>query len=395
MAKKTFLFIFIIVFLFLFPANVLALGISGSMGEFNFKPNMRVEKRVCVSNSVKGHFEVEMVLTGNMTEYATLSEEHFVLAPKGTPGGVKCIDFVLQLPEKLEKPGTHRLWVWAGQVLGDGGAGPGTMLGGRVELGTDIKVHVPIPGKYIEADMTIESGEVNETVTFTIDAINRGNQTIESAQGTIDVYDSNGKKATYVKTNSKRMEPSVRTELKAEWLANVDPGEYLANATIEYDGFTTFVSKDFRVGSPAAKILNVTAEPVVNGTIGTIKTKVISYWSQNIENAYVTLTAKRGGYSESSQSPSLMLRPWEKVDFVNFWDTSKALGPGEYQGIATLHYLDKTDTEEFTLKVIEKPGFVFPDVMWIIVAILVVIFGVMILLTVRKKKERFAQRKLA
>ncbi|NIO23323.1 MAG: hypothetical protein GTN38_04850 [Candidatus Aenigmarchaeota archaeon] len=354
---------------------------------------MRVERNICIRNSIEGYFEVEMILRGDLTEYATLSEYYLVLAPKSMPGGGKCVNFVLQLPEKLEKPGRHQLWVWAGQVVG--GPEGETMLGGRVEVGTDLKIYVPIPGKYIEADFTVDSREVGEIVTFTISAINRGNQTIESAQGAIDIYDQDRNKIAFVKTNIESMEPSVWTEFKAQWMANVEPGELLANATIDYDGFKTFLSKDFRVGSPTAKILNVTYEPIVNGTIGTIKTEVISYWSQRIENAYVTITAKRGSYSGSSQSPSMVLNPWKKAEFTNFWDTSDAPGPGEYQGIATLSYLNKTDTKEFTLRVIEKPGFVFPDVMWIIVVILIIIFVVLILLTVGRRRKKFKQVRLA
>jgi len=121
----------------------------------------------------------------------------------------------------------------------------------------------------------------------------------------------------------------------------------------------------------------------------------MSYWSSEMENAYVTITAKKGEYTGSSKSSSLTLKPWEKTDFVSFWDTSDAVGPGEYQGIATLHYLNKTDTREFTLEITEKPGFVLPDVMWIVLVILIIIFAVMVLLTVRKKRKRFKQRKLA
>ncbi|NIO20646.1 MAG: hypothetical protein GTN76_07880 [Candidatus Aenigmarchaeota archaeon] len=398
MVKKTLLIIFI--FIFIFPTNVFALGISpGGLGEYDFQPNMRVERNVCVSNSLQGYFEVEMTAEGNLTEYVTISEKRFVLGPKATPTGTKCTDVVVQLPEKLEKPGRHRLWIWAGQVVtGSDGSG-GTGVGGRVRVGADLIIHLAYPGKYVEAELTVESGEVNEIVKFTIDAINRGNQTIENAQGTIDIYDQGRNKIAFVKTNSESMEHSVWTKFKAEWLASVEPGEYLANATIDYDGFSTFTSEDFRVGSPSAKILNVTSEKITNGTIGTIKTTVISYWSQKMENAYVSINVKKDGYSGGSQSASSTLYPWKKTDFVNFWDTSKAMGPGEYQGTATLYYLNGTDTMDFTLEVVEEEwsflDFIVKNPMWIAVIILIIIFAIMAVLTLRRRRKKFIQKKLS
>lgn len=398
MAKKTlFLFIFIF-FVFLFPSNVLALGISpGSLGEFDFQPNMLIKRRVCVSNSVQGYFEVEMVLEGNLTEYATVSEKHFVLGPKGSLTGIRCTDVVVQLPEKLEKPGRYRLWVWAEQVVSGSGGGA-TGVGGRVRVGAPLTIHLAYPGKYVEASLDVESGEVNETVKFTIEAINRGNQTIENAQGTIDIYDQYGKKIASVKTNSESMEHSVWTELKAEWLANVEPGEYLANATVDYDGFRTFTSKIFRVGSPTAKILNVTVEPIINGSIGTIKTEVMSYWSQKMDNAYVSIYITKDGYSGGSQSASSTLYPWKKTTFINYWDTSKARGPGEYSGVATLYYMDKNDSMEFTVKVVKQQrsflDLIEKNPLWIAVIMLIILFVVMALLTFRRKRKKFVQEKL-
>jgi hypothetical protein len=389
---STFLFIFLLSF------NVYSLGIGPSgpvyMPDVNFGPNLRIERDIIVFNTEDYFFPVEMELDGNLTEYATLSEYRFTLSPNGQPGSSKTLKFTLNLPEKLEKPGSYLVAIRAAQVVGGEPGQPGA-LGGRVRVAVGFYVHVPYPGKYLETGMRIENPEVNQTITFIIDAINRGNETIENAEGTVQVYDSQNNFVVSIKTDKKSINPDQTVELKAEWPAfNINPGEYGAAAVIDYDGFKTTIQKDFRIGSPTAKILNVTAQPIVNGTVGMIKTTVMSYWSDKIDNAYVTITAKRGSYSGGSQSPSMILRPWERIEFTNFWDTSDAIGPGEYQGIATLYYLNKTDTMEFTLKITEQPGFAFSDLMLIALVILIVIFAVMIFLTFRKKKK-FVQKKLA
>ncbi len=396
MFKETLITTFFFIFLFSFSAYSLGIGPSGqiSMPDVNFQPNLRIERDIFVKNSEYSYFPVEMEIGGDLAEYGELSEYEFMLAPKGEPGDGRSLKFTMTLPEEFE-PGSHIVAIRATQVLEGEFEGGGTAVGAKVRVAVGFYVHVPYPGKYLETDMEIENAEVNETIVFIISAINRGNETIENAQGTIQIYDSNGNLVVSLKTDKKSIEPGEPVELRAEWLAfNINPGEYGAVVLIDYDGFTTTIHKDFRIGSPTAKILGVTAEPIANGTVGTIKTTVMSYWNSEIKDAYVIITAKKGGYSGVSQSPSLTLKPWEEIEITNYWDTSEALGPGEYQGIATLYYLNKTDIKEFTLEVTERQ-FVLPDLMWIVVVILIIIFAVLILFTLRKRRKRFKQIKLA
>ena len=396
MLKEISISTFFFIFLFSFSVYSLGIGPSGpiSMPDVNFEPNLTIERNMFVINDQDYPFPVEMELGGNLTEYATLSEYNFTLAPKDESGSVKPIKFTLTLPEKLEKPGAYLVAIRAAQVVGGVPSQAGA-LGGKVKVAVGFYVHVPYPGKYLEADMKIENTEVNKTILFIIDAINRGNETIGTAQGTIRIYDAAGKFIVTLKTDAKSVASKEQVEMKAEWPAfGINPGEYYAAVGIDYDGSKTTFQKGFRIGSPTAKILNVSAEPIVNGTIGTIETEVISYWNKNIEDAYVTVTVSKDGYDLTTKSPSIVLNPWKKIKFTNFWDTSNAKGPGEYQGIATLHYMNKTDSMEFTL-IVKEPEFVFPDITLLLVIILIIIFAVMVLYTARRRKRKYIQKKLA
>jgi len=394
MYKVTLITTLFLIFLFSTSACSLGIGPSGpvNMPDVNFEPGLRIDRDIFVTNSESYPFPVEMDIWGNLSEYATLSEYQFTLAPAGEPGSSRSLKFAMTLPEDFE-PGSHIIAIRATQLLEDGSGTPG-YLGARVRVGIGFYVHIPYPGKYVKADMRIENAEVNQTILFIINAINRGNETIENAQGTIKIYDVYGKYVTALKTDTKSINPDQTVELIAEWPAfGIRPGEYGAAVDIEYDGAKTTLQKDFRIGSPTAEILNVTAQTIVNGTVGAIKTTVMSYWSNDIENAYVSVTAIKGDYLGTSASQSITLKPWEKTNFINYWDTSDAPGPGEYRGIVTLHYLNKTDTMEFTIKVVEQP-FVFPDLMWIIVIVLIIIFAVMVFFALRKRKDKFKQKKL-
>jgi hypothetical protein len=160
---------------------------------------------------------------------------------------------------------------------------------------------------------------------------------------------------------------------------------------MHYDGFERDLSKDFKIGSPTAKIINVSAEPIINGTVGEIITKVRSYWDENIRDAYVNIDIKRGEYSASIKSASVTLKPWSDAEFSNYWDTSKAKGPGNYSARVTLHYLDKTDVKTVNLTVVLKKQ-EFP-IQWILMVILLVVL-ISSVFYYRRRKGKFVQEKL-
>jgi len=390
MFKKTFIYL-ILLFFFLSP-SASALGIAPSvMGYFKFVPNQEMEFKVFVYNTDNSPYEVEMDLGGELAEYATLSEYRFVLAPANTEGFTKELTMNLKMPEKLEEPGEYVLKVGANQGI-YGSSTPGA-LGSRVRVATGLFVFVPYPGKYIETDFTIENARVNETIVFKIHVTHRGNETINSIGGIINLYDSSGTLIGIMETNSESLAPDQTKVIGVEWNAiNVKPGNYRAVAIVDYDGIKNQIEKDFRIGAPRVIITNVTHEPILNGTPGKIVVKVRSLWDDNIPNVHARAYITRGIYSDAITSPTISMRPWSEANLELYWDTAEAAGPGEYQVNVTVYFFNGTDSKEITLEVIERGGF---DLIWIVVLLVIIVVVLIAVFYLKRRKRRGVQKRLA
>jgi len=373
MMRKTFLF-FLFVFLLLSPCAQ-ALGIGPTEIEIGFKPNLNYTGVVYVVNSEGYNFPVEMSVDGDLKDYITLSEKEFVLMPKGTPGSIRYVNFTLNLPEKFEKPGAYKSRILATQkVSGE----KGTIVS-RVRVGAILTVYVPYPGKYVEFEVKIENAEVNKTVKFTASAVNRGNQTIENAYCVFRIYDLQGSVIGSATTDGKVMEPGRHVEFMGEWLAsNVKPGKYRLVAEISYDDIKTKQEKEFMIGSPTIEITEINAEPIPEKTIGKIRTKVKSNWNEKIENIFLTIELKKNGFSTSLKSPSTDIEPWQEKYIDIYWDTSDSQGAGEYDGLATLSYLNKTAQKSFKVRVVKAGITLFtPEaVLLLLVVVIIIILAV-------------------
>ncbi|MCK5022645.1 MAG: hypothetical protein KAS04_00585, partial [Candidatus Aenigmarchaeota archaeon] len=338
MNEKTFLFLFLfIIFSF---SNVSALGIAPSRIEYiNFVPGFEREYTVSVFNSYAFDFPVEMKLGGDLEEYGELSEYNFTLGPKPEPSFVKQITLKVKLPEKLDTPGEHILKIHAIQATPPD---KNSMLSAKEVVGTGLYVFVPFPGKYIETYFTIENARVNESVKFNVHVDHRGNTTIDEIWTFFEIYESTGKNVGAFQTEKVKLDPDYSVDLSSEWMAtNMKPGNYKAYAIVHYDGIKNEIKKDFRLGTPSIVILNVTTEPIVNGTPGKVVAQIASLWDENIPNVHSRMTIKRGLYVDSSASPSITLTPWGEANLEMYWDTSGAIGPGNYDANVTVYYLDK------------------------------------------------------
>jgi hypothetical protein len=352
--------------------------------EIPFEPNLVITRNFFITNSDNSEFPVVMSVEGDLKEYVTISENEFILGPKNGGGGAKAMNFTLSLPEWIP-PGQHRLVIYGMQKVPEAEKG----IVARLRVGYVFFVFSPYPGRYIEFDVKIENAKVNETINFMIDGISRGNESIQSAQATFYIYDAEGNLVTSLSSDRIPVEPGERVNLTAGWLAkNAKPGKHKLVAELLYDGNRTEKTIDFMIGSPTVKINGISANPIANGTIGKITVGVASEWDEILRDMYIVLDFRKGDASYSTRSKSFDLGPFKEDNITVFWDTSNSGGPGEYSGLATLYYLNKTHNATFYVEVAE-PGFLGlgPDAFtMLLIAIIAVLIAMPIVMLVLKKK---------
>jgi len=397
--RKIGLFLLFLFLLFFSIVNTgFSLGIGPTDNEVDFQPNLVYEKTFYVVNSENYNIPIKMLVEGELSEYMTLDRYDFILGPKTTGSGLQHVKLKLTLPESLERPGAHRNFICAMENFEAVTSG----ISARIKSCVSLTVYVPYPGKYVEFTVRIENPEVNKTIRFFVDAINRGNETIKNALFRFYVYDADNNLVTSLVTEGKRMEPNEKVNFVGEWLAkDVRPGRYKLVTRVEYDDYRREDTTEFLIGSPTAKIVNISASDIVKksedkvtarfveGSIARIIARVASEWNDKLTGLYILLTIKKDAFSTSVKSETFDLAKWEERDVTLFWDTSESPGPGEYTGYAVLYYPNGTHNVTFSIEVKSKlSDLLMPLVIIIIIAvILAYVFH-------RRRGKKVVQKKL-
>ena len=388
--------IVVFIFLFFFPSSVLALGISPSKITMDFIPNEEFEFEGQVINTGDGTLEFDIYADAELKDFITLlTPDYLLLGPYQS----SVFRFRIKLPDKFDRPGEHIGIIWAAtRVESEEG-----IAIARIKVGMKIVVRVPYPGKYAEIKLDIENANVNDTVLFEITATNLGKENITSARGEIKILNMENETVVVLQTEGKPIETTKIETFRATWFSDVEPGLYKVEATLFYDGENTSLEMAFNLGAPLIEIVNVSAESMVNGTIGKILTKIHSYWNQEIEDVYVELSVrdKNGKIIGEDKSKNVNVRAFSSPTITNYWDTTRGVPLGEYNATVVLRYLDRNDTAEFEIEVVEKTGmFGLPEslgnfvLIIIIVVVVIAVFVAVFLVFYTKKRKKSKQKRL-
>ncbi len=388
--KRIVVFIFLFFSLFFLTSSVSALGIAPAKITMDFVPNEELEFEGRIFNTGGGTQELDVYVTGELEDYITLLTPDYVVFG---PYQSELYRFRIKLPGEFERPGEHESIIWAREYVdpAEGGA-----VVARIRVGTRVIVKVPYPGKYAEIELGIENPNVNDTVIFDITVSNLGKENITRAKGEIEILDIENKTIIILQTDGKPIETTKSEKLRATWFSNVDLGLYQAKVTVFYDGETANLERKFNLGAPLIEIINVSAEPIINGTVGKILTKIQSYWNQEIKDVYVELSIRdmEGKTIASDKSQNVKVWAFATPTVTNYWDTTEGVPVGEYKGFVVLRYLDKNDTGEVDLEVKLRPGFFIGIETLIIIAVIVIVILVVLFMFYMKKREKFKQKKL-
>ncbi len=388
--------IFLFFSLFLFIPSVSALGISPSKITMDFIPNEEFEFEGLVINTGDGTLEFDIYADAELKDFITLlTPDYLLLGPYQS----SVFRFRIKLPDKFDRPGEHIGIIWAAtRVESEEG-----IAIARIKVGMKIVVRVPYPGKYAEIKLQIENANVNDTVLFEITATNLGKENITNARGEIKILNMENETVVVLQTEGKPIETTKIETFRATWFSDVEPGLYKVEATLFYDGENTSLEMAFNLGAPLIEIVNVSAESMVNGTIGKILTKIHSYWNQEIEDVYVELSVrdKNGKIIGEDKSKNVNVRAFSSPTITNYWDTTRGVPLGEYNATVVLHYLDRNDTTEFEIEVVEKTGmFGLPEslgnfvLIIIIVVVVIAVFVAVFLVFYTKKRKKSKQKRL-
>lgn len=326
-----FIGVFVLILILISPF-ILGVSISPALREINFEPNLKTEFGfyICGANKIRSYID------GELTEYATIIDND-------QDGGCRNILIKMEFPEKIEKPGRHKLLVGALQLLDSSRGG----VAGRGAIQAPVLIHVPYPGSYVEIRFVAPNVNVGEDVPFSIFVNNLGTDNINSVRGVIEIFDDNGKIKT-LNTNELSLETKKGGELYVDMsTSGMKAGAYRALATVYYDGKVISKEKKFNIGSLHVAINNHTTI-LEQGTINKFDIDVESRWNNELNDVYAEITIDE----ETVKTPNFKLTPWQKKKVTAYYDTSGML-LGDYDVEINLFYEDELTNAKGTVRVVE------------------------------------------
>ena len=377
--KRLIQFLLVIIVVVLLTKTSYALGIGPARVDINFNPGLEtsIEYTVLEENPKK---ELEIYAEGDLAEHVTLNKNKLV-------GGGSFI-VTLKLPNYIEKPGRHLLFIRAKEKIDEEVVGGS--VGTSVTIGAVIIINVPTPGKYLELSLGSHDVNVGEPVDFILSITSMGSEDV-SISPVIDILSYEETLETlYLKDRIIKSQGAVKLKKTLD-TTSYNPGRYKAIAIVDY-GKIVSAESDFRIGELIINILNHT-EKIIIGGIRAFEIDIESGWNNKIDGAYAQVSIFRDLEQPlvSFKTDTTGLTPWEKKTIKGHFDSSN-FTKGTYDANITLIYFGK-DQGRSTSEIV-KVEFVeeIKAIMLVIITAGIIVLIVVILLIKRyfwrKKKRR-------
>jgi hypothetical protein len=354
-----------LVFLFLGLSSG-SLGISPAKQILDFVPGQVHKFTYSVSTDNPGAF-IKIYFDGDLAPYAVASQEFLV--------GGGSFEVTINMPQKIDIPGEHSLYVRAIEDAPDG-----QFLGSRIDIGSLVRVLVPYPGEYAFLSMNLPDGNVGEKIKISLKIENKGTDSLEINTAFIELFNS-GKLVETIDLETLVIE-TTKEHIYESFLdvKNFPSGEYLASAVIKSPS-TWAINDTFRLGSQFLNITYFTTN-VSAGDIHPFYINVQSLWNNDIKGVFadVNLTNSSGGTASSFRTPSFNFLAWEQKVISGFIDVREL--NGKYDALVELNYGGKITTASGSFFV-EDDSYLLMAV--IIIVSLIVLF-ILYKIISRKKK---------
>ncbi|VVB78288.1 Uncharacterised protein [uncultured archaeon] len=315
--------------------------------DIDYENGLEKEIEFYVFNTEHQNMKVLLTVQGDLNNSVALYDSLVDFLPSDES---KKFKYKFKMPEIGNEPGLHQAQIIALEI-------PNISPGGNYASSSsktvgELKVHVPYPGKYIDADLNILDAEQNGTAKLVVYAVNRGKSDISAVKARIDIYTLLNEKISSIETDSKSIDPSKTAELSADWKINSAAGDYIAKITLTYDGETREFEKRFAVGAKNLTIEGILVNNFQLGGIAKLQILVDNKWNQELKGVYANLIVydTNGQVMADTKSSSDNIPALAKKELIAYWDTGK-VEEGEYNTKLTINYEDRTVTKDLVFRV--------------------------------------------
>ncbi len=342
--SKTILFLLAVIILI---QPVLALGVTPARSVIDFEPGLRKSVTIKIMNNEHKIFKAIAYARGELANYTKIKDTIITLTEHDD---YKELTYELILPDSMKKPGMHTSEIIILE-LREFADKEETVVTATASVSSQVRLRVPYPEKYAEAQLHISGADVEEGINFVIPIFNYGTQDIRSAKAKIRILGATYDEVAVLNTNEISLKATKEGKLAAIWQAEVNPGMYHAVAEIDYDGNPIKIEQNFEVGNMVIDIEDIRVDDFVLGDIAKFDIYLRSRWNQPIENVHADVSiSDKNQRLHSSKTASIDMPPFTQRKLEAYWDT-KGISVGVYNVDVILHYGGKITERLFEVNV--------------------------------------------
>ena len=327
--------------------EVQSLGITPGRTTVEFERGLEKEVQFEIINNERKDMKVAImsIVQDDLSGSVTLFDDSIEFLPSEEK---KTVKYKLKLPENMS-PGLHIGEIIAVELPKTNEQG--TSVGATVAVVSQIHIYVPCPGKCIEAELNVLDAEQNETATFIVPVISRGDLGIGNVRAIIDIYRLDEKIAT-IETNSAPLESKKRTELSGKWFVSAQPGEYTAKVSVFFDEQSSNFEKHFTIGEKMLTIESILVNDFQLGEIAKLQILIENKFNQELKSVFANLQIynKANDIMADVKSAAEDIPALSKKELIAYWDTV-GVKEGTYDGKLMVRYGEKSTEKDLVLKV--------------------------------------------
>lgn len=360
-----------------------SIGITPTKFKYFFEPGLEKEITFRIISGEENQ-SITSYVKGDLAEYVTLSETSFI--------GSGYFTAKIKLPEKIEKPGSHFIYIGAIEDVNKEGD---SAVAGVAAIQSLIEIVVPYPGKYIEAKFEVSDINEGENPEFFLEINNLGSENIDVRQK-INIYGENN---SLILTREIPVQHIISKD-SLEIIETIDgsfkAGSYDAILEINYGGNELMELNDtFRVGHFSVDILDYSHIFEV-GKINPFHISVGNVWNKKMENVYAEVSiTDQGSVIDKFKTPSINMEPWEVTNLTGFFDATN-VSIGKYTANIKVFFEYESNHKLVAIYVVEGEK----DNIWLIAGaiaggflLIVIIVFIYLILKIRKLKKNVQKKK--
>ena len=325
--------IWIITFI-LMISSVHALGMAPARSTIEFIPDTVQEGkfRIIVDDLPT---KVTIKTEEELGKYIVLENNILLLEEKET-----WVNFKINLPKDLP-PGDRKGSILVSEIPQT--ADDPNIVYAVPAIKHQVFTKVPYPGKYLTSKIFITNND--DSVFFTLALANWGQENIEDVKAIFTVKGPTNEEIAVIETKSISIESKKEEKFVTTWETD-NPGSYVADVTVEYDGKILSLSEIFTVGNLEIEIDRIIVNNFKIGQIAKLDIYLRNKWNQALKvDGRVEVFKNNNMISSFNSIPVDILQKSTAV-MNAYWNT-EGIETGEYDILVKAQYNDKTTEKTF------------------------------------------------